>query len=41
MILVAPARRPILALGTYRFTVGEAEDARVYTLCLGMRTFEN
>ena len=41
LILVAPARRPTLTEGTYRFTVGEDEGARVYALCLGKRTFED
>jgi hypothetical protein len=39
LILVAPARRPILTPGTYRFTVGEEEQSRDYVLCLGMQTF--
>jgi hypothetical protein len=41
LILVAPARRPILTEGTYRFTVGDDEDARDFALCLGMQTFDD
>lgn len=41
LILVAPARRPILTAGTYRFTVGEGDQARDYALCLGMQTFDD
>ena len=41
LILVAPARRPILTPGTYRFTIGGTEEARDYVLCLGMETFDD
>jgi hypothetical protein len=41
LILVSPARRPILAPGTYRFTIGDGEQARDYALCLDMQTFDD
>jgi hypothetical protein len=41
LIIVAPARRPILAPGTYRFKVGDGERSRDYALCLGMQTFDD
>jgi hypothetical protein len=41
LILVAPARRPIVTPGTYRFTIGSSEEARDYVLCLGMETFDD
>jgi hypothetical protein len=41
LILVAPARRPILAPGTYRFTVGDGDGSRDYALCLDMQTFDD
>ncbi|MEX1170480.1 MAG: hypothetical protein WEE50_10095 [Chloroflexota bacterium] len=41
LIIVAPARSPILAPGTYRFTIGDGERSRDYALCLGMATFDD
>lgn len=41
LILVAPGRSRSLPAATYRFRVGEGEDAVDYTLCLGMRLFDD
>jgi len=35
LILVAPARNPVLATAAYRFTIGDPGSARTYSLCLG------
>ena len=41
LILVAPGRSRSLPAATYRFRVGEGDDAVDYTLCLGMQLFDD
>jgi hypothetical protein len=41
LIIVAPARRPALSHGTYRFTIGDGEHARDFALCLEMQSFDD